>query len=54
LNKLHVCGKIKGYEKDFRNRDTKRGGGVGYYIKSDILQKPRKDIESLDTTIEHQ
>jgi len=45
---------LKRYEKDFRNRDTKRGGGVGYYIKSDILHKPRKDIELLDTTIEHQ
>ena len=45
---------IKGYEKDFRNRDAKRGGGVGYYIKSDIPHKSRKDIESFDTTIEHQ
>eukprot|EP00111_Clytia_hemisphaerica_P012725 TCONS_00037449-protein len=45
---------IAGYEKDFRNRDAKRGGGVGYYIKSNILHKARKDIESFDTTIEHQ
>jgi len=43
---------IEGYEKDFK-RDIKRGGGVSYNIKSGILHKPQ-DIESLDTTIEHQ
>ena len=50
LNHFEVCG----YKKDFRNRDAKRGGGVGYYIKKDIQCKNRKDIESLDRTIEHQ
>jgi len=45
---------IEGHEKDFRNRETKCVGGVGYYIKSDILHKPQKDIKSLDTTIEYQ
>ena len=28
--------------------------GVGFYIKNDIKFNNRKDIESLDATIEHQ
>ena len=45
---------IDGYKKDFRNRDAKRGGGVGFYMKSDIKYKDRNDIQALDQTIEHQ
>ncbi len=45
---------IEGYKKDFRNRDLKRGGGVGFYLKSDIKHKTRNDIQSLDNSIEHQ
>ena len=45
---------IEGYKKDFRNRDEKRGGGVGFYLKSDIKYKRRDDIEALDNSIEHQ
>ena len=45
---------IEGYKKDFQNRDEKRGGGVGFYLKSDIKHKVRKDIQALDNTIEHQ
>ena len=50
LNHLEIVG----YKKDFRNRDEKRGGGVGFYLKSDIKYKRRDDIEALDNTIEHQ
>ena len=35
---------IEGYKKDFRHRDEKRGGGVGFYLKSDIKHKTRNDI----------
>ena len=39
---------MPGYKNDFRNRGAKRGGGVGYYTKTDIKHKPRKYIESFD------
>ena len=45
---------IPGYNKNFRNRDRVKGGGVGYYVKSDINVKERKDLTNLDETIEHQ
>ena len=45
---------ITGYKKDFRNRDRIKGGGVGYYIKENIKMKDRKDLDRLDSTIEHQ
>ena len=44
---------IAAYKKGFRNRDRVRGGGVGYYIKSNIKAKERKDLDRLDDTIEH-
>ena len=45
---------IEGYKKDFRHRDEKRGGGVGFFLKSDIKHKTRNDIQALDNSIEHQ
>ena len=48
------CVDIPGYNKNFRNRDRVKGGGVGYYIKTDIKVKERKDLTNLDETIEHQ
>jgi exonuclease III len=45
---------IPGYQFGFRNRDRIKGGGVGYYIKTTIKFKERKDISVLDNTIEHQ
>ena len=44
---------IPGYQFIYKNRDTKRGGGVGLYIKDTIKYKERKDIQKLETTIEH-
>ena len=32
---------IPGYNKNFRNRDRVKGGGVGYYVKTDIEVKER-------------
>ena len=31
-----------------------RGGGVGFYIKSEMKYRDRKYIEALDNSIEHQ
>ena len=45
---------IRGYNKNFYNRDRVKGGGVGYYVKSDINVKERKDLTNLDNTIENQ
>ena len=45
---------IPGYNKSFRNRDRVKGGGVGYYVKTDIKVKERKDLTNLDESIEHQ
>ena len=53
VNLLNSVG-IPGYNKNFRNRDRVKGGGVGYYVKSDIDVKERKDLTNLDNTIEHQ
>ena len=44
-----------GYNKSYRNRDRLKGGGVGYYVKTDIKMKERmKDLMNLDESIEHQ
>jgi len=45
--------KVPGYEFVYRNRDEKRGGGVGIYIKETINFKIRNDIVKIDETIEH-
>ena len=41
---------IPGYNKNFRNRDRVKGGGVGYYVKSEINVKERKDLTTLLST----
>ena len=45
---------IPGYNKGFLNRDRVKGGGVGYYVKTDINVKERKDLTNLDEPVEHQ
>ena len=44
---------IDGYTMYFHNRDNKRGGGVGIYIKENIKHKLRKDIVNVDPALEH-
>ena len=44
---------IPGYTHAFNNRDKKRGGGVGVYIKDSTKFKRRSDIEKRYLTLEH-
>ena len=44
---------IPGYKLDYRNRNGKRGGGVGVYNKDHIKFKRRRDIENIVETFEH-
>ena len=44
---------IPGYNLEYANRDNKRGGGVGVYIKETFTYTERKDIINLDKSIEH-
>ena len=43
---------LPGYKFSYRNRDEKRSGGVGVYIKDCITYKIRSDIISLDDSLE--
>ena len=38
---------VPGYSTVFRNQESMKGGGVGSYIRNDIIFKHRKDIENL-------
>ena len=38
---------------EFRNREGKRGGGVGVHIKENINYKRRRDIENAHPELEH-
>ena len=40
-------------EFTYQNRDEKRGGGVGIYVRDTIEFKVRNDILKLDESIEH-
>ena len=44
---------MPGYKFSYGNRDEKRGGGVGVYIKDCITYKFRNDIISLGDSLEH-
>ena len=44
---------IPGYSFCYKNRDQRRGGGVGMYIKLTVKYKERQDLSKLDETIEH-
>ena len=43
---------IPGYSLCYKNRDERREGGVGIYIKDTIKYKKRQDFGKLDETIE--
>ena len=45
--------RLPGYEFAYRNRDEKRGGGVGTYIRDTIEFKVCNDRTKLDESIEH-
>ena len=44
---------ISGYNFEFLNRQNKRSGGVGVYLKDHLQYKVRKDIYQKNSTIEH-
>ena len=44
--------KIPGYNFVYENREQKRGGGVGAYLKEELDFKIREDLNRLDKTIE--
>ena len=44
---------LPGYKFSYRNRDEKRGGSVGVYIKDCITYKIRNGIINLDFSLEH-
>lgn len=44
---------IPGYKNEFNNREEKRGGGVGLYIRESLQYKRRDDIIEKDRTMEH-
>ena len=52
-NQLLEYVNLPGCKFCYRNRDEKRGGGVGVYIKDCITCKIRNDIISLDDSLEH-
>ena len=45
---------IDGYKFVHKDRIDRRGGGVGIYIKDNIVFKERKELTSLNSTVEHQ
>ena len=44
---------IPGYKFSYKNRNERRGGGVGLYIKDSIEYKVRHDLNKIDESIEH-
>ena len=44
---------IPGFETEFRNREGISGGGVGVYIKENIIYKRRRGIENAHPELEH-
>ena len=44
--------KIDGYKSLFKNREHKRGGGVGFYVKENISFTERKDLSNIEKSIE--
>ena len=43
---------ISGYNTVFRNRENKKGGGVGFYVKDHLSFTLRNDITKMDDSIE--
>ena len=44
---------IPGYNILYRNRTSRRGGGVGLYVKDHIKYKQRDEINNINNDIEH-
>ena len=43
---------IDGYKSEFKNRESKSGGGVGFYIKKHMNFNVRHDLRKTDESIE--
>ena len=43
---------INGYNATFKNRENKKGGGVGLYIKDHLKYTVRHDLSKIDETLE--
>ena len=43
---------INGYSSVWKNRESKTGGGVGFYIKEHMSVKVRQDLDKIDESIE--
>ena len=43
---------IDGYKSEFKNRESKSGGGVGFYIKEHMNFNVRHDLGKIDESIE--
>ena len=43
---------INGYSSVWKNRESKTGGGVGFYIKEHMSVKVRQDLGKIDESIE--
>ena len=53
-NKMIDYVQIPGYQLEYRNRENRRGDGVGVHIKESIKEyKVRKDINRIGVDIEH-
>ena len=46
--------RIPGYTIHYRNRNDRRGGGVGIYINENIKSKLRNDLINFEPNLEHQ
>ena len=44
---------ILGYKFSYKNRNERRGGGVGLYLKDSIEYKVHHDLNKIDESIEH-
>ena len=43
---------IDGYKAEFKNRESKSGGGIGFNIKEHMSFNVRHDVEKVDESIE--
>ena len=53
-NDKHVIDyvQIEGYNTEFRQRQGRRRGGVGLFIKEDLRYKIRRDISNIESDLE--
>ena len=50
---LLKCVQIPGYKFSYKNRNERKGRGVGLYIKDSIEYKVRHDFNTIDESIKH-